>query len=175
MAVNKQESFHFRKVMRGYEPEKVDACIENLVEYIKELKKENDLLQKEIARLREQERYVQSALIVAEKTAAQIQEEAEKKRAEILEQAQKEAEGYLKDAEMEINTYRSEIRKRFYGCKHTLKDIANAFSAQAMQYMQRLEEDLKEKIDNALSSLDIIELPLPESEVPSQEEKEKTA
>ena len=66
----------FNKGMRGYETKEVDIYIHDLLSYCNTLSSQVNALEKKLSSFEEQEQYLKSTLVTAEKTAASILENA---------------------------------------------------------------------------------------------------
>jgi DivIVA domain-containing protein len=98
----------FRKALRGYDPEEVDAFLTLVSERLEELVKENLTLRERVDRLQEQvssqlnrERAVQEALVTAQKLRDDIEGQAQRAAEEIRSGGAREADLVRKEAEVE--------------------------------------------------------------------------
>ncbi|MFQ3610574.1 MAG: DivIVA domain-containing protein [Fimbriimonadales bacterium] len=110
------ESKKFRKRLRGYDPQAVDAFIQEVASHYEELLTENHRMREELIGLREEvQRYrtientLKESLVLAQRTADETRSNAHKEAELILRQAHQQAEQIRKEAEAQIAHLTNEI------------------------------------------------------------------
>ncbi|TEB05799.1 Septum site-determining protein DivIVA [Pelotomaculum schinkii] len=98
----------FRKAMRGYREEEVDAFLDQVIQDYEALFRENQTLKEKLvlaeqstARYREIEEVLKNTMIMAQKSADELRQNAEKETSLRLDQARIEAEQITREAEQE--------------------------------------------------------------------------
>mgnify|MGYP000975480576 CR=1 FL=1 len=96
----------FRRGLRGYREEEVDAFLDRVIEDYENLFRENQVLKEKIAmleenigRYREMEEVLKNTMIMAQKNADELRQNAEKEASLLLDQARLEAEQITSEAE----------------------------------------------------------------------------
>jgi cell division initiation protein len=109
----------FRKALRGYDPEEVDAFLTLVSERLEELVKENLTLRERVDRLQEQvssqldrERAVQEALVTAQRLRDDIQGQAQREAEEMRTGGEREAKLVRKEAEVEAQEIVGKARRQ---------------------------------------------------------------
>ena len=96
----------FRRGMRGYREEEVDAFLDQVIEDYENLFRENQnlkdklaMLEQSIGRYREMEDVLKNTMIMAQKNADELRQNAEKEASLLLDQARLEAEQITREAD----------------------------------------------------------------------------
>jgi cell division initiation protein len=104
------------KLIRGFDPQEVDAFLEEVAEDWEELIKENNLLKEQLATLEdqkratdEQNRTLHETLITAQKIAEEFKESSRKAADIVLREAQLQAEKLLEEGRQEQGRLGTEI------------------------------------------------------------------
>ncbi len=112
------ESKKFRKRLRGYDPQAVDAFIQEVAIHYEELLTENHRMREELIGLREEvQRYrtientLKESLVLAQRSADETRHNAHKEAELILSQAHQQAEQIRKEAEERILHLTREIEQ----------------------------------------------------------------
>ncbi|NPA49713.1 MAG: DivIVA domain-containing protein [Thermodesulfobacteria bacterium] len=119
----------------GYKKAEVDEFLEEVAEALKDLQRENNALrdqvaklEKDLEKLRQEERNIKEALLKAQELAESIKKQAEAEAKEFLLQAREEADQLIKEAKdkrdqilLEIETLKSEREKIFLELRTFLK------------------------------------------------------
>jgi len=120
----------FRKILRGYDPEEVDAFLGLVSERFEELVKENMTLRERSERLQEQvssqserERAVQEALVTAQELRDDIRGQAQREAEEIRGSGERRAELIRREAEAEAGRIVAEARRQFEQRTDALEEI----------------------------------------------------
>lgn len=100
----------FKKNMRGYDTRQVDEFLDDIIRNFEDLYRENSDLKDKIARIeeniesyREKEETLNSALVLAQKTADDVHRNAEKEALFIIEKANRKADQILMDSSVKRN------------------------------------------------------------------------
>ncbi|NMA52254.1 MAG: DivIVA domain-containing protein [Peptococcaceae bacterium] len=98
----------FRRGLRGYREEEVDAFLDQIIEDYENLFRENQalkeklaMLEQNIGRYREMEEVLKNTMIMAQKNSDELRQNAEKEASLLLDQARLEAEQITREAEQE--------------------------------------------------------------------------
>jgi len=101
----------FRRAMRGYREEDVDAFLDQVIQDYEALFRENQnlkeklaLAEQNMARYREIEEVLKNTMIMAQKSADELRQNAEKESSLRLDQARIEAEQITREAEQEATS-----------------------------------------------------------------------
>jgi cell division initiation protein len=104
------------KLIRGFDPQEVDAFLEEMADDWDELTKENTLLKDQLAVLEEQKRAteeqnksLQQTLIVAQKMAEEFRESSRRAADIVLREAQLQAEKLLEEARQDQTRLQGEL------------------------------------------------------------------
>jgi len=96
------------KLFRGFDPQEVDAFLEEVADDWEELLRENNLLKDQLARLEEQKKAtdeqnqsLQQTLIIAQKMAEEFRESSKRAADIVLREAQLQAEKLLEESRQE--------------------------------------------------------------------------
>lgn len=105
------------KLIRGFDPQEVDAFLEEVADDFEELIKENNLLKEQLTTLEERtrgtedrERTLHETLITTQKIAEEFKESAKREAQLVLREAQLQAEKLLEEARQEHARLGAEIR-----------------------------------------------------------------
>lgn len=112
----------FRKAMRGYREEEVDAFLDQVIQDYEALLRENQTLKEKLvmaeqsmARYREIEEVLKNTMILAQKSADELRYNAEKESSLRLDQARLEAEQITREAEQEATALIQEAELKASG------------------------------------------------------------
>ncbi len=127
----------FRKTFRGYSEVEVDEFLDQVVRDFEEILKENASLKQALASANEEldhykkvESALEKALVVAERTAEEVRQNAHKEAALIVEGATKEAEEIRTKARYEVRQANEELenlRKEYRIFQARLKALIDSF------------------------------------------------
>ncbi|GAV25719.1 DivIVA domain-containing protein [Carboxydothermus islandicus] len=146
----------FKRVFRGYEPEAVDNILEMVAQDLEKLLAENQRL-KELLEAKEQqlanfkllEDRINQALIVAEKTAGEIIENAKKEAEIILKTAQNQKGEMISQAKLEVQ----KIMEEYERLNQEYEKFKREFKALLLSYLDEVgEKDLNTK-DRQISQI----------------------
>ncbi len=111
--IKKQE---FRRVLRGYDPDEVDAFLEMVADEYEELIREKNGLADEVLKLRTQlrdyqevERSLKETLLAAQQTVAESKETSRREAELIIREAQVKADEILEEARKQLAELKNEI------------------------------------------------------------------
>ncbi len=138
----------FRRTMRGFDPQEVDAFLELVAERLESLVKENMTLKERSARLADQvreqgvrEQAVQDALVTAQELRKDISGQAQREAELIKREAEAEIERMLLDAENRADSLQSAMaelerrRRRFIkGYQQMLERETDAVAVEAQRH-----------------------------------------
>ena len=106
----------FRRVMRGYDPEEIQAFLEMMAEEFERLNRENielrereTVLKSDVERYRSLEKTLQDTLTTAQDTAEEVRENARKEASLIVKEAEILGNRAIEKARSRVQTIRSEI------------------------------------------------------------------
>jgi cell division initiation protein len=104
------------KLLRGFDPQEVDAFLDEVADDWEELLKENNLLKEQLTTLEDQKRAtdeqnktLQQTLIVAQKMAEEFRESSKRAADIVLREAQLQAEKLLEEARQEQTRLLGEV------------------------------------------------------------------
>jgi cell division initiation protein len=104
------------KLIRGFDPQEVDAFLEEVADDWEELTKENNLLKDQLATLEEhkkatdqQNRTLQETLVVTQKMAEEFRESSKRAAEIVLREAQLQAEKLLEEKRQEQGVLNADI------------------------------------------------------------------
>jgi len=104
------------KLLRGFDPQEVDAFLDEVADDWEELLKENNLLKEQLTSLEEQKKAtdeqnktLQQTLIVAQKMAEEFRESSKRAADIVLREAQLQAEKFLEEARQEQTRLLGEV------------------------------------------------------------------
>ena len=133
----------FKRVLRGYEPEAVDNYLEIIAHDLEKLLAENQRL-KELLELKDQqisqfkilEDKINQALVVAEKTAGEITENARKEAEVIIKMAQNQRDEMLNQAKQDVQKIMDEYEK----INQEYERFKREFKAILLSYLEQVNE-----------------------------------
>lgn len=142
----------FKKGFRvwSYNPEEVDEFIEQLSsDYEKlfnevvRLRKENKGLQEELQRYKEQEEELRSSLLSAQRTYAQVKEEAEREGQAIIQEARQKAEELIQQGTKKIQERFGQY-KRLQEMEELFRIRFRTLLESQLKDLNQLEEEIAE-------------------------------
>lgn len=128
----------FRRAMRGFDPQEVDAFLELVAERMESLVKENMTLKERSARLADQVREQQ----VREKAVQDALVTAQELRKDISGQAQREAELIKREAEAEIERMLLDAENRADSLQSAMAELERRRRRFIKSYQQMLEREM---------------------------------
>ena len=139
----RQQQFHMR--FRGFDPQEVDAFLEEVAEDYEELVKENNLLKEQLVALEERtrgmetrEKALNDALLTTQKIAEDFKEHAKRESQLALREAQLQAEKLLEEARQEQVKLAAEIG----ALKRQRRQIAEELLATLSMHQRLIEQGL---------------------------------
>jgi len=136
----------FSRSTRGYKIAEVDEFLEQVIDTVEQLHKENaelvhklEVLAERIQEYRNEEDSIRSALLTAQKSADKIMKEANEEKERVLSEARQQADDSLRLSQEKAMTIATETRDRVAMILNEAKDKASA-----------LLNDAKVKSDNML-------------------------
>jgi len=143
ITLKKIENISFRKAgFNGYKTEDVDNFVDDVIEKVKSLEQEKELLELKIEEYKKKEDSVQSVLINAEMSAKQTEADAKKRSQEMLDEAQAKADAILSDASARADQINSDTDAKV----QELMDKALIESADQIEENNRIIEEQKKNI-----------------------------
>ena len=137
----RQQQFTVKR-FRGFDPQEVDAFLEEVADDWEELARENNLFKEQVVALEEQKKAtdeqnktLQQTLIVAQKMAEEFRESSRRAADIVLREAQLQAEKLLEEARQEQSRQLGELA----GLKQQKKQLAEELLS-ALRMHQRLVE-----------------------------------
>lgn len=145
----------FKKAMRGYDAEEVDAFLDEIIVDFEKMQRELDVLKTQISNYsenmssyREKEASLNNTLLSAQRFADQLKKDAEEKAAQIVASAEEEA------------------RKILGGTEERYKKVLADYTALASRYNDA-KERMKEYFQGQIASLDQEEVGISAEDVAS--------
>jgi len=142
----------FTRTLRGYDPQEVDAYINDLQNYCNTLSDQVINLEKKLNYYESQEQNVKSTILAAEKTAETIIENARYSTINMQSQIEKKALEIISNAENEANLYRKNVYNCFFGYENELRMVLERFNNLARMHIEELgkgfSEDIKKTVYN---------------------------
>lgn len=136
----------FATKFRGFDPQEVDAFLEEVAEDLEELQRENALLKEQLTAVEERmrgvegkERVLQETLVTAQKLAEEYKENARREAELIVREARLQADKVLEEGraeEAKLLAYIEVLRRE-------RRRLAEEIMATLTMYQRRVEEDLK--------------------------------
>lgn len=130
----------FRKAMRGYREEEVDAFLDQVIQDYEALLRENQILKEKLvladqgmARYREIEEVLKNTMILAQKSADELRNNAEKESSLRLDQARLEAEQITREAEQEATALIQEAEMKASGILKSAEEKVNLINEEHHQ------------------------------------------
>ena len=143
--------YEFGRVLRGYDPDRVDQFREQVAEELERLTRLNQELEQKARTLhdqlksfRDRDKALNEALVTAQQLRSEIREQAEREAQLIIREAQAQAEGIVAGAQQEIRRVDEELaaldrsRRNYLAqlrvfMERQLSEVAAAESAPLMQ------------------------------------------
>jgi cell division initiation protein len=104
------------KLIRGFDPQEVDAFVEEVADHVDELEKENNLLKEQLTayeertrNVEERERTLHETLVTTQKIAEEFKENARREAELVLREAHLRAEKFMQDAREEHAKLTAEV------------------------------------------------------------------
>ena len=133
------------KLIRGFDPQEVDAFLEEVADDWEELNKENDLLKEQLVTLEEQKKAsdehsasLQQTLVVAQKMAEEFRESSKRAAEMVLREAQLQAEKLLEEKRQELNKLTLDID----GLKQVRRQLAEELLSSLRMHQRLVEQKL---------------------------------
>ncbi|GAV21806.1 DivIVA domain-containing protein [Carboxydothermus pertinax] len=146
----------FKRVFRGYEPEAVDNYLEMVAQDMEKLITENqrlkeliDVKDQQIAQFKLLEDRINQALVVAEKTAGEITENARKEAEVIIKMAQNQRDEMISQAKMEVE----KIKDEYESLTQEFERFKREFKAMLLSYLDEVGEKELNAKDQQISQL----------------------
>ena len=155
----------FKHSFRGYNEDEIDEFLDQVVNDYEKLFRENDKLKEDVARLQkeadsyqEREKSINDTLLLAQKTAQEVTDNARKSAADMKENAVKECENMRQEASMEA-------KKQLDDASNKVRAIVSEYDRLVREKNQFLRK-VKLTMESELAVLNqtINELPNPEAE-----------
>ncbi len=142
----RQQQFAVR-LFRGFDPQEVDAFLEEMADDFDELTRENVLLKEQIVQVEEKSRGVegrektlQETLVTTQKIAEEFKENARREAELVLREAHLRAEKFMQDAREEHTKLTSEVSGLRRLRRQLGEEILSAISAHKRLVEQALAE-----------------------------------
>lgn len=136
----------FATKFRGFDPQEVEAFLEEVAEDLEELQRENTLLKEQLATLEERmrglegkERTLHETLVTTQKLAQEYKENARREAELAIREAHLQAEKILEGARAE----EAKLLAYVEVLKRERRRLAEELLATLSTYQRRVEEDLK--------------------------------
>ncbi len=133
------------KLFRGFDPQEVDAFLEEVADDWEELVRENNLLKDQLATLEEQKKAtdeqnksLQQTLIVAQKMAEEFRESSKRAADIVLREAQLQAEKLLEESRQEQARLSGEVA----ALKQQRRQVAEELLATLRMHQRLVEQKL---------------------------------
>jgi cell division initiation protein len=133
------------KLLRGFDPQEVDAFLDEVADDWDELVKENNLLKEQLTSLEdqkkatdEQNRTLQQTLLVAQKMAEEFRESSKRAADIVLREAQLQAEKTMEEARQEQTKLVGEIA----ALKQQRRQVAEELLATLKMHQRLVEQKL---------------------------------
>lgn len=133
------------KLLRGFDPQEVDAFLDEVADDWEELVKENNLLKEQLTSLEdqkkatdEQNRTLQQTLLVAQKMAEEFRESSKRAADIVLREAQLQAEKLMEEARQEQTKLVGEIA----ALKQQRRQVAEELLATLRMHQRLVEQKL---------------------------------
>lgn len=151
----------FRKALRGYDPEDVDAFLDLVAERLEEIVKENLTLRERSERLNDQvssqqgrEKAVQDALVTAQQLRDEIRGQAQREADEVRSRAEREADDMRVSAEREARLVQreaeSEARRLVQDAERRLEERQAALEElerNRLRFLKSFRQLLRRELD----------------------------
>ncbi|HLE44858.1 MAG TPA: DivIVA domain-containing protein [Methylomirabilota bacterium] len=133
------------KLFRGFDPQEVDAFLEEVADDWEELLRENNLLKDQLATLEEQKKAtdeqnqsLQQTLIIAQKMAEEFRESSKRAADIVLREAQLQAEKLLEESRQEQTRLSGEVN----ALKQQRRQVAEELLATLRMHQRLVEQKL---------------------------------
>jgi cell division initiation protein len=133
------------KLLRGFDPQEVDAFLDEVADDWDELLKENNLLKEQLTTLEdqkkatdEQNRTLQQTLLVAQKMAEEFRESSKRAADIVLREAQLQAEKLMEEARQEQTKLGGEVA----ALKQQRRQVAEELLATLKMHQRLVEQKL---------------------------------
>jgi len=133
------------KLIRGFDPQEVDAFLEEVADDWEELHKENNLLKEQLTTLEDQKKAsdehatsLQHTLVVAQKMAEEFRESSKRAAEIVLREAQLQAEKLLEEKRQELNKLTLDID----GLKQAKRQLAEELLSTLRMHQRLVEQKL---------------------------------
>lgn len=142
----RQQQFAVR-LFRGFDPQEVDAFLEEMADDVDELSRENALLKEQLLQLEEKNRGVegrektlQETLVTTQKIAEEFKENARREAELVLREAHLRAEKFMQDAREEHAKLTAEVSSLRRLRRQLAEEIMNTVAAHKRLVEQALAE-----------------------------------
>jgi cell division initiation protein len=142
----RQQQFAVR-LFRGFDPQEVDAFLEEMADDVDELSRENALLKEQLLQLEEKNRGVegrektlQETLVTTQKIAEEFKENARREAELVLREAHLRAEKFMQDAREEHGKLTAEVSGLRRLRRQLAEEIMNTVAAHKRLVEQALAE-----------------------------------
>jgi cell division initiation protein len=133
------------KLIRGFDPQEVDAFLEEVADDWEEMLKENNLLKEQLGTLEDQKKAgdehatsLQQTLVVAQKMAEEFRESSKRAAEIVLREAQLQAEKFLEEKRQELNKLTLDID----GLKQSKRQLAEELLSTLRMHQRLVEQKL---------------------------------
>jgi len=133
------------KLIRGFDPQEVDAFLEEVADDFEELIKENNLLKDQLATLEERtkgiegrEKTLHETLVTTQRIAEEFKENAKREAQLLLREAQLQAEKLLEEARQEQSKLTGEIA----ALRRQRRQIAEELLATLTMHQRLVEQNI---------------------------------
>ena len=135
------------KLIRGFDPQEVDAFREELADDFEEMTRENNLLKEQLVALEERakgiegrERTLQETLVTTQKIAEEFKENARREAELVLREANLRAEKFIQDAREEHSKLNAEIM----ALKRHRRQLSEEILSTLGTYKRLIEQEIAE-------------------------------
>jgi cell division initiation protein len=138
------------KLLRGFDPQEVDAFLEEIADSYEELTRENNLLKEQLVALEERtkgiegrERTLHETLVTTQKIAEEFKESARREADLVLREAQLEADRRLEEARREHAKLNAELQ----ALRQQRRQVAEELLATLTMHQRLIEQGMAETRD----------------------------
>jgi cell division initiation protein len=139
---------HFAVRFRGFDPQEVDAFLEDVAEDYEALMRENGLLKEQLASLEERsrgvsdrEKVLQDTLVMTQQMSEQIKENARREAEALVREAHAQRDRALQDIEADAGRVRADLSN----LKRLRHELIENLKSTVESYQRLLETDLKDE------------------------------
>jgi cell division initiation protein len=139
---------HFAVRFRGFDPQEVDAFLEDVAEDYEALMRENGLLKEQLASLEERsrgvsdrEKVLQDTLVMTQQMSEQIKENARREADALVREAHAQRDRALQDIEVDAGRVRADLSN----LKRLRHELIENLKSTVESYQRLLETDLKDE------------------------------